>query len=121
MLTAAPVPWGRLKPYNRRMPLNSVLQSRLRYLRSRYFAHRLPRDIVVIWTKSTDYMGMATMEPPYIIAIDPELAKWHKVWELTLLHELCHISSGDATHKRGGPWDLEMHRLAAAQAFRNLW
>jgi hypothetical protein len=66
-------------------------------------------------------MGLAEMNDPPRISIATNLRRLPKVVELTLLHEMAHLSSDDFGHKPGGGWHREMRRLARAGAFDNLW
>lgn len=99
-------------------PTNARLRRRFLYLNRRYFRSRLPHATMVQWKPMKNLMGLCMIDPP-LIQLDTAIRPWSRVWELTLLHEMAHLSTGDTSH--GRRWMREMMRLARAGAFNKLW
>lgn len=97
-------------PYN---PRRAFLR-----LNRRYFGAGLPADTIVKWSRSPDLMGAAYIQPCMIV-LNIGLRRWPKAAELTLLHEMVHLATGDKTH--GARFQRAMLTLAKAGAFANLW
>jgi hypothetical protein len=60
----------------------------------------------------------------HVIRIDPVFKRFESIWEMHLLHEMCHLRAclGDKRFASHGPtWQAEMMRLAKAGAFNDLW
>jgi len=83
----------------------------------KYFNNRLPDDIKVKWGRSNIYMGLCFDDH---IMINRELMKWHSIWRMTLLHEMCHLASEDECSQHGRRWKKQMWRLMRLGAFNKL-
>lgn len=55
----------------------------------------------------------------HLIQISPYYAPDPKEANLTLLHEMCHLDTGE--HEHTSRWQACMHRLASEGAMDNLW
>lgn len=98
-----------------RRPYNA--QAAFRRLNRRLFASTLP-PVIIKWRRSRDLMGAAYINPPLIV-LNSAMRYWPKVAELTLLHEMVHIATGDHTH--GRKFQQLMLKLARRGALANLW
>lgn len=89
------------------------LQRKYRHFNRKFFNSRLPKNTKLCWENMYE-MGYQQGDK---IAINRQDRKRSRVWQFTLLHEMCHI-----LHPNHGPgFQREMLRLAKAGAFKNLW
>lgn len=94
----------------------------------KYFDGKLPK-LPILWPSKlrktslagyTEY-NLKTRKPTHI-ALNPRFCGLRAIWILTLLHEMCHVKTGDLGPDEHGPrWQREMHRLARKGAFDNWW
>jgi len=86
----------------------------------RYWAGKLPDDLMVKWAYGIDAMGDSD---PEIIRINALLRRWECAWRATLLHECAHIAvdlTGPELKDHGPKFKREIRRLLRAGAFDGL-
>jgi predicted metal-dependent hydrolase len=84
-----------------------------------HFRSRLPRAICR-FGRLSDCIAQVTFSDPPQIVVHTRIKRFSKKLVLfSLLHEMAHLSSGDAGH--GPKWQREMRRLARSGAFDTLW
>lgn len=93
---------------------------------NQFFDSTLP-DVLIYWEPPTaSYAEICPVFDTGVgfeIKIDPSIKGFHKMWKLTLLHEMCHLKLWPK-HPRsmhGKLFQEEMKRLANANAFKTLW
>jgi hypothetical protein len=114
---------------------DSALQRQYEIDNDAYFDGSLPRDIQVVWSDiprdaDGDYV-MAVTDQDVLgnssrIEIDTKSNITGVTEQLSLFHELCHVSTGPYVRAHGedphGPaFTACMHRLADERAFEGLW
>jgi hypothetical protein len=86
---------------------------------SAYFAGELPESTVLFFEACNGHLGVCEPldDDDWMIRIDPALRFSDRLWKVTLLHELVHLSG---IHGHGRKFLAEMDRLYSLGAFRKL-
>ena len=84
-----------------------------------YFRNRLPRKFSVKFERGITEMGYFRHRgpKPVCIRLNEKLRGWNSAWELTLLHEMCHLATASETTDHGPRWRRERRRLYKLGAF----
>ena len=89
-----------------------------------YFDNKLPKNTVIDWDETGDYMATTNLLPDgrFHIAFNPHYITAMRVARTSMLHEMCHIQTwGELDYQTGrhGPqWRTCMLGLDAAGAWR---
>jgi hypothetical protein len=85
-----------------------------------YFDGRLHHDIEVTWHRYPKGMKICGESDSEVIWVNEAHKSWGKVWQLTLLHEMAHVSTIDEKAHHGPKWVREMRRLFRIGAYDGL-
>jgi hypothetical protein len=118
---AARADWVRATP-------PSQMQEDYSKFNSQWFAGHLPANVIVKYAAPPDRpdtMGLTdVVDGHFVIYVDPKYHANSKAADMTLLHEICHISVWDvavAGDDHGVAWKACMVGLAERGAFDRLW
>ncbi len=118
--------WASAAPKPIAQPSPAFLARVYAGLNTAYWQGRLPTSTIVSFGASgrEDAMAYTTRDRAGVfhITLDWECNKLPNVARLTLFHEMSHIATWDREfNPHGKYWRAEMHRLADAGAFDEIW
>jgi predicted SprT family Zn-dependent metalloprotease len=97
------------------------LQEMYKNNNKKYFSSKLPNKVIIRYGGSDEYTGFTSYENGvFIIEINPKHNLTPNQTELTLIHEMCHVSSYPEFDDHGRKFMAELHRLMNAGVFDKL-
>lgn len=117
--------WASAAPRPASRPSPAFLATVYAGLNATYWSGKLPADTIVSFgALPPKSMANTTRDAAgrFHITLEWESNKLPNVARLTLFHEMAHIATWDAEfNPHGMHWRKEMHRLADAGAFDEIW
>lgn len=101
---------------------NKDLQDLYHSFNRKWFGNRLPKDMVVGYSKFDYAIGYTKFyrNRPLYIEISSKVRWSCSLTAMVLLHEMCHVSL-PAKFEHGSKFHQEMLKLAKKGAFRSWW